>query len=145
MPPRNLCNRLLHKFIVRIGRCEFRHIFQVSHGVAGGVRKRNFNVGGKIFNKFVAPCLVLVDDLADGVVENQQLSIDADRRAVLRCADLLLDRFDDIQILVGIYQHFLFSSISSCSSPWHPASTSCQVASKSSVYHGSATSRGCLV
>lgn len=53
--------------------------------------KRNFKVGGKIFNKFVAPCLVLVDDLADGVVENQQLSIDADCRTVLRRADRLLD------------------------------------------------------
>ena len=30
----------------------------------------------------------------------------------------------------------------SLSSPWHPDSTSCQVASKSPVYHGSATSRG---
>lgn len=34
---------------------------------------------------------MLVDDLADGVVENQQLSIDADCRTVLRRADLLLD------------------------------------------------------
>ena len=143
--PSNLCKRRLHNFLIGKTQCELRHVFQVSHRVAGGVRKRNFNVGGKIFNKFVAPCLVLVDDLADGVVENQQLSIDTDRSTVLRRADLLLDRFDDIQIFVGIHQHFSISSISLCSSPWHPASTSCQVLSKSSVYHGSATSRDCLV
>ena len=34
---------------------------------------------------------MLIDDLADGVIENQQLSIDADRRTVLRRADRLLD------------------------------------------------------
>ena len=117
VPPRNLCNRLLHKFIARIGRRKLRHIFQVSHRVAGGVWKRHFNVGGKIFNKFVAPCLVLVDDLADGVIENQQLTIDADRCTVLCCADLLLDRLDDIEVFVGIHQHFSFPSMSSCSSP----------------------------
>ena len=143
--PSNLCKRRLHNFLIGETQCEFRHIFQVSHGVAGGVRKRNFNVGGKIFNKFVSPCLVLVDDLADGVVENQQLTIDADRRTVLRRADLLLDRLDDIQVFVGIHQHFLIPSISSRSNPWHPTSTSCHVASKSSVHHGSATSRACLV
>ena len=33
----------------------------------------------------------------------------------------------------------------SLSSPWHPDSTSCQVASKSSVYHGSATLPGWAV
>ena len=95
-----------------------------------------------IFYKLVAPCLVLIDDITDRVVENQQLSIDADHRAVLHRADLLFDRFNDVQIFVGIHQHFFFSSVSSRSSPWHPASTSCQVASKSSVYHGSATSQG---
>ena len=91
MIPSNLCKCRLHNFLVRKTQSKLRHIFQISHRVAGGVRKRNFNVGGKIFNKFVAPCLVLVDDLADGVVENQQLSIDADCRTVLRRADRLLD------------------------------------------------------
>ena len=43
---------------------------------------------------------MLIDDLADGVVENQQLSIDADHRTVLCCADLLFDRFNDVQIFV---------------------------------------------
>ena len=89
--PSNLCKCRLHNFLVRKTQSKLRHIFQISHRVAGGVRKRSFNVGGKIFNKFVAPCLVLVDDLADGVVENQQLSIDADCRTVLRRADRLLD------------------------------------------------------
>ena len=115
--PSNLCKRRLHNFLFWKTQCELRHIFQVSHRVAGGVRKRHFNVGGKIFNKFVAPCLVLVDDLADGVVENQQLTIDADRCTVLCCADLLLDRLDDIEVFVGIHQHFSFPSMSSCSSP----------------------------
>ena len=44
-----------------------------------------------IFYKLVAPCLVLIDDITDRVVENQQLSIDADCRTVLRRADRLLD------------------------------------------------------
>ena len=55
MSLRDLCNRLLHKFTTGISCCELCHIFQVAHGVAGGVRERNFDVGGKIFNKFVAP------------------------------------------------------------------------------------------
>ena len=66
--PSNLCKRRLHNFLFGKTQCELRHVFQVSHRVAGGVWKRHFNVCGKIFNKFVAPCLVLVDDLADGVV-----------------------------------------------------------------------------
>lgn len=89
--PSKLCKHRLHNLLFGKMQCELRHVFQVSHRVAGGVWKRHFNVGGKIFNKFVAPCLVLVDDLADGVVENQQLSIDADCRTVLRRADRLLD------------------------------------------------------
>ena len=93
--PSKLCKRRLHNLLFGKTQCKLRHVFQVSHRVVGGVWKRHFNVGGKIFNKFVAPCLVLVDDLADGVIENQQLSIDADRCTVLCCADLLLDRFDD--------------------------------------------------
>ena len=52
---RDLCNKLLHKLITGISCRELCHIFQVAHGVAGGVRERNFDVGGKIFNKFVAP------------------------------------------------------------------------------------------
>ena len=52
---RDLCNRLLHKLITGISCRELCHIFQVAHGVAGGVRERNFDVGGKIFNKFAAP------------------------------------------------------------------------------------------
>ena len=36
---------------------------------------------------------------------------------VLCCADLLLDRLDDIEVFVGIHQHFSFPSMSSCSSP----------------------------
>ena len=52
---RDLCNRLLHKLITRISCRGLCHIFQVAHGVAGGVRERNFDVGGKIFNKFIAP------------------------------------------------------------------------------------------
>ena len=52
---RDLCNRLLHKLITGISCRELCHIFQSAHGVAGGVRERNFDVGGKIFNKFVAP------------------------------------------------------------------------------------------
>ena len=106
--PSNLCKRCLHKLLIRKAPSKFCHIPQISHRVAGGVRKRNFNVGGKIFNKFVAPCLVLIDDITDRVVENQQLSIDADHRAVLHRADLLFDRFNDVQIFVGIHQHFLF-------------------------------------
>ena len=51
---RDLCNRLLHKFTTGISCCELCHIFQVAHGVAGGVRERNFDVGGKVFNKFAA-------------------------------------------------------------------------------------------
>lgn len=51
---------------------------------------------------------MFVDDLADGVVENQQFLVDADRRTILRRADLLLDRLDDIEVFVGIHQHFLF-------------------------------------
>ena len=93
--PCNLCKRRLHNLLVRKTQSTLRHIFQVSHGVAGGVWKRNFDVGGKVFYKLAAPCLVLIDDLADGVIENQQLPIDADRCTVLCCADLLLDRFDD--------------------------------------------------
>ena len=54
MSLRDLCNRLLHKFTIGISCCELCHIFQVSHGVAGGVRGRNFDVGGKVFNKFAA-------------------------------------------------------------------------------------------
>ena len=42
-----------------------------------------------------------------------------------------------------VIHHIHLSSCSiSLSNPWHPASTSCQVASKSPVYHGSATSPG---
>ena len=52
---RDLCNRLLHNFLFGKTQCELCHIFQVAHGVAGGIRKRNFDVGGKIFNKFIAP------------------------------------------------------------------------------------------
>ena len=100
--PCNLCKRRLHNLLVRKTQSKLRHIFQVSHGVAGGVWKRNFDVGGKVFDKLAAPYLVLIDDLADGVVENQQLPIDADRRAILRRADLLLDRFNDVQVFVGM-------------------------------------------
>ena len=89
--PSKLCKRRLHNLLVRKTQSKLRHIFQVSHGVAGGVRKRNFNVGGKVFYKLAAPCLVLIDDITDRVVEDQQFSIDADCRTVLRRADLLLD------------------------------------------------------
>ena len=43
---------------------------------------------------------MLIDDITDRVVENQQLSIDADHRAVLHRADLLFDRFNDVQLFV---------------------------------------------
>ena len=49
------------------------------------------------------------DDVVNGAAENQQFLIDADRCAVLRCANFLLNRFDDIQVFVGVYQHFYFS------------------------------------
>ena len=62
---RDLCNKLLHKLITGISCRELCHIFQVDHGVAGGVRERNFDVGGKIFNKFVAPYATPVE--FDGV------------------------------------------------------------------------------
>ena len=49
-----------------------------------------------------------VDDLADGVIKNQQFPIDADRRTILRCADLLLDLLNNMQIFIGIHQHGIF-------------------------------------
>ena len=53
---RDLCNKLLHKLITGISCRKLCHILQVSHRVAGGVRGRNFDVGGKVFNKFAALC-----------------------------------------------------------------------------------------
>ena len=55
MSLRDLCKRRLHNFLFGKTQCELCHIFQVAHGVAGGVRERNYDVGGKIFNKFIAP------------------------------------------------------------------------------------------
>ena len=108
MIPGNLCKCRLHNFLIRKTQCKFCHILQISHRVSGGVRKGKLDIGGKILHELAAPCLVGIDDLTDGVIKDQQFPIDADCRTVLRCADLLLDRLNDMQIFVGIHQHGIF-------------------------------------
>ena len=38
MPPRNLCNNLLHKFLIGVSFGEFSHILEIAHGIALGIR-----------------------------------------------------------------------------------------------------------
>ena len=52
--PTGFVQQAVAQFITGISCCELCHILQVSHRVAGGVRGRNFDVGGKVFNKFAA-------------------------------------------------------------------------------------------
>ena len=54
--PTGFVQQAVAQFITGISCCELCHILQVSHRVAGGVRGRNFDVGGKVFNKFAAWC-----------------------------------------------------------------------------------------
>ena len=100
------------------------------------------DISSKVLNELTALCFMLVDDLTNGVVEKWRFPVDADRHTVLQPANLLLDRLDNTQILVGIHQHGVFAFVSSRNMPWPPTSTSRQVASKSSVYYGSVTSPG---
>ena len=106
MSPRNLCNRLLHKFLVRVSKCKFCHILQVANGITGSVRKSQFDIGRKAFNEFAAPGLVFIDRIANRMVEKQKLPVDTDRCAILCRTNFLLDGFDSIQIFAGIQEHF---------------------------------------
>lgn len=106
MSPRNLCNRLLHKFLVRVSKCKFCHILQVPNGITGSVRKSKFDIGRKAFNEFAAPGLMCIDCIADRMIEKQKLPVDTDRCAILRRANFLLDGFNSIQIFAGIQEHF---------------------------------------
>ena len=108
MIPCNLCKCRLHNFLIWKTQREFRHILQISLRVASGIREGKFDVGGKILHELAAPRLMGVDDLTDGVIKDQQLAIDADRCTVLRCANLLLDRLNDMQIFIRIHQHGIF-------------------------------------
>ena len=107
MSPWNLCNRLLHKFLVRVSKCKFCHILQVPNGITGSVRKSKFDIGRKAFNEFVAPGLMCIDRIADRMIEKQKLPVDTDRCAILRRANFLLDGFNGIQIFAGIQEHFV--------------------------------------
>jgi len=55
MPPRNLCNKLLHKFLIRVGFGEFGHIFEVTHGIALSIRIFQPQVTGQVFDELVPP------------------------------------------------------------------------------------------
>ena len=106
MCPHELCNRLLHKFLIRVSKCKFCHILQVPNGITGSVRKSKFDIGRKAFNEFAAPGLMCIDRIADRMIEKQKLPVDTDRCAILRRADFLLDGFDSIQVFAGIQEHF---------------------------------------
>ena len=56
MSLRDLCNRLLHKFTTGISCCELCHIFQISNGITGRVRKKEFDVWDNAIYKFAAGC-----------------------------------------------------------------------------------------
>lgn len=65
---KNLCRRCLHKFFIRISLREFCHVFEVAHGIALDIRKRNTDIGGKILYEFTPKCLAFVYHLAYMVI-----------------------------------------------------------------------------
>ena len=107
MPPRNLCNNLLHKFLVGIILGEFCHIFQISDGITGAVRIGKLDIFGKVVDELISPRFVFVDGLADIVIEQNQFPIDRKRRLVLSFCDLSLDLLDDFQIFVKAEKQIL--------------------------------------
>ena len=105
MIPSDLCKRCLHNFISRKTRCKLRHVFEIPDGISFHLREGQLDVCGKVFDKLAAPDLVRVDDRADGVVQPKQLAVYLNCRAILRCADFLLDLFDRFQVFVCVHQH----------------------------------------
>lgn len=81
--PRNLCNSLLHKFLIRIGLGEFCHILQISHGIPLAAWEFHPDICSQVFNEFITPDFVLIDYMANTVIEKNQGRVNMDGRMIL--------------------------------------------------------------
>src|ERR1700761_2673930 len=93
MAPRNLCNELLHNWLLVPGRGESTHIFQVPRREAFHVWKRALQIGREAVDHLRAPAFTLLpgeDFAADMPVEQHQLAIHSKRRPELSGLDAAL-------------------------------------------------------
>ena len=100
MSPWNLCNNLLHKFRIRVRCCKFRHVFQISYGIARRLWEFQIDILRQIFNKFITPAFVRVDYTSDAVIQHDEFCIDMNSRLILGCFDFLLHLFNGSKVFI---------------------------------------------
>ena len=77
--PGNLCNNLLHKFLLLVGGREPPHVLEVARGEPGSLWKRVPKVRGEAVDDLGTPAVLLLpsqDLLPDLPVEEDDLSVD---------------------------------------------------------------------
>ena len=92
MAPRNLCNKLLHKFLVWVGLGQSAHVLEIPRRETLHLWERAAKVRGQAVYDFSAPAaLVLLgyNVAAHSPVEHDQLTIDGERGLNLSGADAL--------------------------------------------------------
>ena len=94
--PRNLFRRRLHKSLVLVGCCKLRYIFKVSNRISFCFGEGSLNISGKIFNEFIAPRLMPIDDATNAVIEQNKLFIDIQRCLILCLPDFLFDQLNQV-------------------------------------------------
>jgi hypothetical protein len=120
MPPRQLCNNLLHELPVGPSGGEGPHVFQVAGGATGQSRELPLKVGGEAVDDFGAPAFRLragKDVAADFPIMQDEFGIGRERGLELGGADPFFDAGD--QAVVSwcgrLLPHFGTGRMHSCS------------------------------
>ena len=59
-------------------------------------------IRSKIMDKLISPCLMRINDLTDFVIQENQFTVDADKRSVLRVLYVFFYGFYDFKVLAVV-------------------------------------------